>query len=33
MTIATVAYRTVKIDGMDIFYREAGAKAAAASSL
>ena len=26
MTIQTVAYRTVKIDGLDIFYREAGPK-------
>ena len=26
MTIPTVAYRTVKIDGLDIFYREAGPK-------
>ena len=24
-TVAKVAYRTVKIDGLDIFYREAGA--------
>lgn len=26
MTISTVAYRTVKIDNLDIFYREAGPK-------
>ena len=26
MTIPKVAYRTVKIDGLDIFYREAGPK-------
>jgi len=26
MTIVTVAYRTVKIDGLEIFYREAGPK-------
>ena len=26
MTIPTVAYRTLKIDGLDIFYREAGPK-------
>ena len=26
MTIAKVAYRTVNIDGLDIFYREAGPK-------
>jgi hypothetical protein len=25
-TAAKVAYRTVKINGLDIFYREAGAK-------
>jgi hypothetical protein len=29
-TAAKVAYRTVKIDGLDIFYREAGQKNAAA---
>jgi hypothetical protein len=29
---AKVAYRTVKIDGLDIFYREAGPKGAPACS-
>ena len=31
MTIPKVAYRTVNIDGLDIFYREAGPKDAPTS--